>query len=86
MRCDNGYFGNPLTLGDSCRACDCSGNANTFAPGWCDHRTGKCLACTGNTDGWKCDKCKQGFWGNPFSGKCKGEKIISEPTATQKKL
>ena len=27
--------------------------------------------CLGNTAGWKCDRCLSGFWGNPFSGKCK---------------
>ena len=71
-RCANGYFGNPLKLGDACRPCDCSGNANPFAPDWCDHRTGECLQCLGNTAGWKCDRCLEGFYGNPFSGKWRG--------------
>lgn len=60
-------------MGDFCKSCDCSGNANPYASRWCDHRTGECLQCLGNTAGWKCDKCLDGFWGNPFSGKCKGK-------------
>ena len=27
-RCDTGYFGNPLALGDICKPCDCNGNAD----------------------------------------------------------
>ena len=42
-RCANGYYGNPLKVGDTCKPCDCSGNANPYAPNWCDHRTGECL-------------------------------------------
>ena len=40
FRCDNGYFGNPLAVGDFCKPCDCKGNANPYIPNWCDHRTG----------------------------------------------
>ncbi len=40
IRCDNGYYGNPLTVGDFCKPCDCKGNANPYIPNWCDHRTG----------------------------------------------
>jgi len=72
-RCDDGFFGNPLKLGDFCKACDCSGNGDKFAPNWCDHRSGECLLCLGNTGGWKCDQCLPGFWGDPFSGQCQGK-------------
>ena len=70
-RCANGFFGNPLKLGEFCKPCDCSGNANLYAANWCDHRTGECLQCLGNTGGWKCDQCLEEFWGNAFSGKCR---------------
>ena len=70
-RCDNGYFGNPLQIGDYCKPCHCNGNANIYAPNWCDHRSGECLQCLGNTDGWSCNQCKEGYYGNPLSGQCK---------------
>ena len=71
-RCSNGYFGNPLSIGDFCRPCDCNGNADPYHSNWCDHRTGECLQCLGNTAGWKCDECVEGYYGNPLSGECKG--------------
>ena len=70
-RCSNGYFGNPLSVGDFCKPCDCNGNADPYQPDWCDHRTGECLKCLGNTAGWKCEKCLEGHYGNPLSGECK---------------
>ncbi|CAH1980446.1 unnamed protein product [Acanthoscelides obtectus] len=42
--CDDGYFGNPLEVGNSCQPCDCNG-------GPCDRKTGQCLSCKGNTEG-----------------------------------
>jgi laminin alpha 1/2 len=39
-RCSNGYYGNPLNIGDFCKPCDCSGNADNAAPRICDHITG----------------------------------------------
>lgn len=44
FRCDDGYYGNPLEIGNSCRPCDCRG-------GPCDSLTGQCLSCKGNTEG-----------------------------------
>ncbi|XP_073822984.1 wing blister isoform X3 [Musca autumnalis] len=59
--CDDGYYGNPTEIGNSCRPCDCDG-------GPCDVLTGKCIICEGNTEGWHCERCKMGFWGDPSSG------------------
>ena len=70
-RCDNGYFGNPLQPGSFCQPCYCNGNGNIYLPNWCDHRTGQCLECLGNTDGDNCQQCKDGFFGNPLSGQCR---------------
>ena len=72
-RCSNGYYGNPLSEGDFCKPCDCNGNADPYQSNWCDHRTGECLKCLGNTAGWKCDQCLEGHYGNPLSGECKGK-------------
>ncbi|CAH2013089.1 unnamed protein product, partial [Acanthoscelides obtectus] len=62
--CDDGYFGNPLEVGNSCQPCDCNG-------GPCDRKTGQCLSCKGNTEGWKCEKCKPEHYGDPTQSNCK---------------
>jgi laminin alpha 1/2 len=74
-RCAQGFYGNPLKLGDGeCRQCDCSGNQDLSAGGgWCDARSGRCLACLGHTSGWNCNECQEGYWGDPLSGACQRE-------------
>ncbi|XP_018564888.1 laminin subunit alpha-1-like [Anoplophora glabripennis] len=62
--CDDGYYGNPLEIGNSCRPCDCRG-------GPCDRLTGQCLSCKGNTEGWKCERCKPEHYGDPILANCK---------------
>lgn len=69
--CANGYYGNPSIPGGFCAPCDCGPNANTTAEGYCDHFTGQCRYCLGNTDGWKCELCKKDHWGNPAAGDCR---------------
>ncbi|KAL7739990.1 hypothetical protein ACLKA6_007497 [Drosophila palustris] len=59
--CDDGYYGNPLQLGSSCRRCNCEG-------GPCNVSTGACITCLGNTEGWHCERCKLGHWGDPAVG------------------
>ncbi|KAK9872272.1 hypothetical protein WA026_017075 [Henosepilachna vigintioctopunctata] len=61
--CDDGYFGNPLEVGNKCLPCDCGG-------GPCDRVTGQCLSCKGNTEGWKCEKCKSAHYGDPEASNC----------------
>lgn len=61
--CDVGFYGNPLIRGDTCKRCPCNGGA-------CDQETGRCLECRGNTEGWKCDKCKEAHFGNPLEQNC----------------
>lgn len=55
-RCAEGYWGNPTVPGGKCVPCDCGHDADTSIPGWCDHRTGKCLKCHGTIDR-ECKKC-----------------------------
>ncbi|KAM9790659.1 laminin subunit gamma-1 [Syngnathus typhle] len=76
--CDDGFFGDPL--GESgpiraCRACKCSDNIDPNAVGNCNRETGQCVKCIYNTDGFFCDRCKDGFYGNALAAdpadKCK---------------
>ncbi|XP_014473552.1 PREDICTED: laminin subunit alpha-1 isoform X2 [Dinoponera quadriceps] len=61
--CDVGFYGNPLTPGGTCQRCLCNGGA-------CDQETGRCLECRGNTEGWKCDRCKEAHFGDPLKLNC----------------
>lgn len=63
FRCDEGYFGNPLEIGSTCKPCDCGGNP-------CNPTTGRCLKCEGNTEGWYCEQCKDGFYGKAAEKNC----------------
>ncbi|KAH9363655.1 hypothetical protein HPB48_013661 [Haemaphysalis longicornis] len=70
-RCADGFYGNPTIPGEPCRPCRCGPNADTSVPGYCDHRTGRCLRCRGNTGGWNCLECLDGYYGNPATGDCR---------------
>uniref|UniRef100_A0A8C0WK76 Laminin subunit gamma-1 n=1 Tax=Castor canadensis TaxID=51338 RepID=A0A8C0WK76_CASCN len=76
--CDDGYFGDPLGRNGPvrlCRLCQCNDNIDPNAVGNCNRLTGECLKCIYNTAGFYCDRCKDGFFGNPLapnpSDKCK---------------
>ncbi|GIY93998.1 laminin subunit alpha-2 [Caerostris extrusa] len=70
-RCAHGYFGTPGIPDGSCQPCDCTGNADTSNPNFCDHITGQCLKCIGNTGGWNCNECLEGHYGNAYHHVCK---------------
>ncbi|XP_078121300.1 laminin subunit gamma-1 [Sander vitreus] len=76
--CDDGFFGDPLGQSGpvrACRACKCSDNIDPNAVGNCNRETGECLKCIHNTDGFFCDRCMEGFYGNALAAniadKCK---------------
>ncbi|XP_067997444.1 laminin subunit gamma-2 [Melanerpes formicivorus] len=64
--CADGYFGDPVAS-QPCQPCQCNGNVEPNAVGTCDRRTGECLKCIYNTAGFYCDRCKDGFFGNPLA-------------------
>ncbi|NWH62338.1 LAMC2 protein, partial [Geococcyx californianus] len=72
--CADGYFGDPAGS-QPCQPCHCNGNVEPNAVGNCDRQTGECLKCIYNTAGFYCDRCKDGFFGNPLapdpSDKCR---------------
>ncbi|XP_069794299.1 laminin subunit gamma-1 isoform X1 [Narcine bancroftii] len=90
--CDDGYYGDPL--GEEgpvrvCKPCHCSDNIDPNAVGNCNRLTGECLKCIYNTDGFFCDKCKDGFYGNALnpipSEKCKACNCSPDGTVGQQK-
>ncbi|NXP62747.1 LAMC2 protein, partial [Chloropsis cyanopogon] len=83
--CADGYFGDPAAS-QPCQLCQCNGNVEPNAVGNCDRRTGECLKCIHNTAGFYCDRCKDGFFGNPLapepSDKCRActcDSVGAEP-------
>uniref|UniRef100_A0A4W5NYI1 Laminin EGF-like domain-containing protein n=1 Tax=Hucho hucho TaxID=62062 RepID=A0A4W5NYI1_9TELE len=56
--CQPGQWGFP-----SCRPCQCNGHADG-----CNPQTGECQACRDYTDGQLCERCGNGFFGNPVLG------------------
>nr|XP_039257196.1 laminin subunit alpha-1-like isoform X3 [Styela clava] len=60
-RCADSYYGDPTSIGDVCKRCECNGNAYT-----CGKSTGECIACRGNTAGRHCEQCANGFYGDPI--------------------
>ncbi|XP_052450464.1 laminin subunit beta-1-like [Carassius gibelio] len=56
--CQPGQWGFP-----NCRQCQCNGHAES-----CDPETGACYECTDYTAGQLCERCVNGFYGNPILG------------------
>ncbi|XP_065226755.1 laminin subunit beta-1 [Planococcus citri] len=69
-RCAENYYGNPDIVGGKCQACNCSNNVDTLRPGNCDPNTGKCLQCLYNTEGFNCEFCRAGFFGDALHQQC----------------
>ncbi|XP_044156763.1 laminin subunit gamma-2 [Bufo gargarizans] len=76
--CADGYFGDPEGERGprrQCRPCACNNNIDPNAAGNCDRVTGECLKCIHNTAGLHCDRCREGYFGDPLDpnpeGKCK---------------
>lgn len=70
--CADNYFGNPDQPGGSCLPCNCSKNVDVSRPGNCDPRTGQCLSCLFDTEGFNCEICKAGFYGDAVNQRCIG--------------
>lgn len=57
-QCQTGYWNFP-----DCQACNCNGHAAT-----CNPKTGECNSCQDFTTGYNCDRCIEGYYGDPLLG------------------
>ncbi|XP_075689237.1 laminin subunit gamma-2 [Rhinoderma darwinii] len=67
--CADGYFGDPNGENESqlqCRPCACNNNIDPNTSGNCDRVSGECLKCIYNTAGFHCDRCREGYFGDPL--------------------
>uniref|UniRef100_A0A915EU80 Laminin subunit alpha n=1 Tax=Ditylenchus dipsaci TaxID=166011 RepID=A0A915EU80_9BILA len=67
--CDVGFFGDPWQPGGTCQQCFCNENNDLKEDGSCNPKTGDCALCEGNTDGRKCEYCKDWYYGDAVSAK-----------------
>jgi methyl-accepting chemotaxis protein len=69
-QCADNYYGNPLTPGGTCRRCQCNNNIDVDVAGSCDTTTGECLKCRYFTDGFNCERCRTGYFGDASKQTC----------------
>lgn len=69
--CMDNFFGHPELAGQTCSSCDCSQNWIEDEEGNCDRHTGECLKCVYDTEGWNCEHCKAGWWGDAVNNQCR---------------
>lgn len=68
--CIDNYYGAPTQLGGTCQPCICNNNINPDDPGSCDGTTGECLKCLYNTEGFACEHCRSGYFGDATQQNC----------------
>ncbi|KAI6235067.1 Laminin alpha [Aphelenchoides besseyi] len=68
-RCANGFFGDPMTHGATCKECFCNENNDLSVDGACNPSTGDCAFCENNSDGRSCEYCKQWYYGDAIQAK-----------------
>ncbi|XP_075600356.1 laminin subunit alpha-3 [Balearica regulorum gibbericeps] len=67
QECGLGYYReNKGVFNGHCVPCNCNGNSNR-----CQDGTGKCINCQYNTAGEKCERCKDGYFGDATQGSCR---------------
>ncbi|XP_071984791.1 laminin subunit gamma-2 [Engystomops pustulosus] len=67
--CADGYFGDPEGEHGPrrhCTPCTCNSNIDPHVSGNCDRVSGECLKCIYNTAGFYCERCREGYYGDPM--------------------
>lgn len=62
--CVENYFGNFLVVNSICEFCFCNNNIDFNVDGSCDIFFGECFKCLFNIEGFSCEKCKFGYYGD----------------------
>lgn len=57
-QCQLGFWNFP-----NCQMCECNGHTSQ-----CDQISGECIDCADFTAGYNCDRCLEGFYGDPLLG------------------
>ncbi|KAG6933637.1 laminin subunit alpha 3 [Chelydra serpentina] len=67
QECSPGFYReNKGLFTGRCVPCNCNGNSNR-----CQDGSGICIGCQHNTAGEKCDRCKEGYFGDASQGACR---------------
>ncbi|XP_063408857.1 laminin subunit beta-1-like [Mytilus trossulus] len=74
------YFGNPKDVNGTCELCICNNNIDPNIGGSCDTSSGECLKCMFNTEGFNCEQCSPGYYGDATTQNCK--QCICDPYGT----
>ncbi|KYO48268.1 laminin subunit alpha-2 isoform B [Alligator mississippiensis] len=67
QECSSGFYReNKGLFTGRCVPCSCNGNSNR-----CQDGSGICINCQHNTAGEKCERCKEGYFGDATQGSCR---------------
>ncbi|XP_064363379.1 laminin subunit alpha-3 isoform X2 [Dromaius novaehollandiae] len=67
QECSLGFYRETMGLFTGrCVPCNCNGNSNR-----CQDGSGKCINCQYNTAGEKCERCKDGYFGDATQSSCR---------------
>ncbi|XP_063411226.1 laminin subunit beta-1-like [Mytilus trossulus] len=78
--CTDNFFGNPKDVNGTCEPCICNNNIDPNIGGSCDTSSGECLKCMFNTEGFNCEQCSPGYYGDATTQNCK--QCICDPYGT----
>ncbi|KAL5014853.1 hypothetical protein ScPMuIL_009123 [Solemya velum] len=68
--CAENHYGDPSVPGGTCEQCICNNNIDYSLPGGCDTISGECLRCMYNTEGFSCEHCVDGYYGDATTQNC----------------
>ncbi|XP_078024626.1 laminin subunit alpha-3 [Epinephelus lanceolatus] len=67
QRCSSGFYRERAgPYRGQCVPCSCNGLSNE-----CDERTGNCVNCQFDSTGDRCERCKEGYYGNAAESTCR---------------